>query len=84
MIPDDFHWRPHMGNPTLWLGDVRIANYSSESGRPYTLAYKAIGLREYVGQSFTSEASARDYLERWASKWESKIREAYRGRGPNA
>ena len=79
MLPDDFQWRPHTSTPTLWLGDVRIANYSSEPGRPYTLAYKAIGLREYSGRSFTSEAAARAYVEAWAVKWLPRIRQVYRG-----
>lgn len=76
MLPNGFHFEQYVDGPGLYLGDRVVAsacpaNYDPDP--PWRLCINPAGLPRYV---FTrTEADSIRYMEAWARKWESRIKE---------
>lgn len=77
MLPDGFYWQPHMEWQALRLDGRTIATYSERPGAVFVLAYLHCGTDRYTGKTYSSEASARTYIEAWARRWHVELREVY-------
>lgn len=77
MLPAAFQFERHLDGPGLFLGDRAVAfacraNYEPDS--PWRLCLNPTGLPRYV---FTrTEGGSVRYMEAWAEKWETEIRDA--------
>ena len=77
MLPEGFHWQPHMDAQTLVLGGRMLANYSKRPNAPYALAYLHCGTARYTGRTYASEAIARAYIEAYARNLQAELRAEY-------
>jgi hypothetical protein len=76
MLPDGYKWRPYCNGPALYLSGRMIAMVTvlPASNTRVTTQVDRIGMSHYF---LSSEAAGVSFVERWANKWDARLREQY-------
>lgn len=77
MLPEGFQWISHFDGHALALDGRVVAKYAVTPGAPYVLAYFHCGSIRMGGRIYPGEVYARAYIEGWARRWRTELRQEY-------